>query len=330
MLEYETSYLLIALGFVIYVNLLVTVALWLIHRADRKRYLAYAIAAGLVETCRQFPDFLIGYYPTSVLLYQLSLLLQFTPSLLFFASLLHYTKTSLRVRRLLVVMPAVAFCLSGIVFQVEGIPAAGMVWYLYSLPLFFVNLGMLWVSASVGNGWSPARFLLTGTSFTLLVLRLWMSGLELGETFYLIIYMEYLVFPMMLAAMTLVESELTRQRVQLLLEQRTQAGEDLQFIVDNSDDIILIADEVGLVQTWSKQAASKFGYSAEHAIRKLHMDELFAQIKIDPAQTGTAEFQTKMEAQDGSWFKADVRTKTVAHRGHVYTIYVLKDVVEAI
>ena len=228
---------------------------------------------------------------------------------------------------MILAIPIIIYVISTATLLGNGLPA--LVVIVYAAPLILATFLMVWAAANVGSGWTPSRFLLTGTSFMLLVLRIWMSGVETGDIFYLLIYTEYLVFPMLLAAVILLEAELTNEHVQVLLEQRTQASEDLQFIVDNTDEIILISNEVGLVQSWSAQAARKFGYSAEQAINKLHMDELFSQLNLGNSKTGTVEFQTKLESADGSWFKARVSMKTVSHRGHVYNIYVLKDVVEA-
>lgn len=325
--ETEQSYQLLAQSFVVYVDLFIVVALWLIHRSNKRPYLALAIAAGLVEASRQIPDFLISVYPQSGLLYLLSLLLRFTASLLFLAALLRLTAIPARRQSLILAIPIIVYVISTATLLGSGLP--GLEVFVYAAPLILATFLLVWAAANAGSGWTPSRFLLTGTSFMLLVLRIWMTGVETGDIFYLLIYTEYLVFPMLLAAMILLEAELTNQRVQLLLEQRTQASEDLQFIVDNTDEIILISNEVGLVQSWSAQAARKFGYSAEQAINKLHMDELFAQMNIGHSKTGTAEFQTKLETADGSWFKARVSMKTVSHRGDIYNIYVLKDVVEA-
>ena len=324
--EYELTYFLLASGFVVYIDIIVVAAIGFIHRSEPKRYLFLAACAGIVETLRQVPDLFVSLDPAATTYYPASILLQFTSTLIFVAALLHLIKTGARKRRVLLLVPIIGFAISMFTLLNQGIPVHPAFWYLFSAPLFLATLTLVWAAAQISTGWTPGRFLMVGLSLMLLVLRFAVTGMELGDTFYLLYYVECLLFPMLIAALILTESELTQRRVSDLLAERTQSGEDLQFIVDNSDDIVLVANEVGLVQSWSARAAAKFGYSSEQALNKLHMDDLFAQITLKTPLIGTREFQTKMEASDGSWFKVDVRSKTVAHRGAFYSIFVLKEV----
>ncbi|MCG8416299.1 MAG: ATP-binding protein [Pseudomonadales bacterium] len=137
------------------------------------------------------------------------------------------------------------------------------------------------------------------------------------------------MFPIMLGALDLSEVEKAHRRVKSLLADQSQSRKDLQFILDYSLDVILVTDEAGLLQSWSKKATESFGYTHDQVIGKMHIDELFIGFLRHGNTGDTSEFQGTMERLDGSTFLVNVRTRTVKRRRNaVYVMYVLQDLSE--
>jgi PAS domain S-box-containing protein len=127
----------------------------------------------------------------------------------------------------------------------------------------------------------------------------------------------------MLAAIILFEVEFANRQIKTLLDERTRSEQDLQFIVDNSLDVILITDNVGLLQSWSNKAQSIFGYVPDQAVGKIHMDDLFAN-NYWGRDIGAAEcFSSEMENVDGRRFPVEVRMREVNDAGSKYHVFVV-------
>ncbi|MCH7816992.1 MAG: hypothetical protein IIC60_10540 [Proteobacteria bacterium] len=59
MLETDLSYALVSEGFIVLLNIMVTMGLWLNYRTSRNPYLLMACVAGVVESLRQIPDIML-------------------------------------------------------------------------------------------------------------------------------------------------------------------------------------------------------------------------------------------------------------------------------
>jgi len=133
---------------------------------------------------------------------------------------------------------------------------------------------------------------------------------------------------MMLIALIIYEIEYSNRKVRRLLDSRTQSEQDLQFIVDNSLDIILVADDAGLLRSWSTKAQEVFGYTKDHAVGKVNMDEMFENNFFDQEVGAVDEFHSRMKSIDGESFMVDVRLKKVSHNDSDYSIFVLRLIAE--
>ena len=157
----------------------------------------------------------------------------------------------------------------------------------------------------------------------LLLARISIPAIESIALIDLIYYIEVLLFPIMLMALNLVDVEKTQKMVSELLTEKTQSEEDLQFILDNSIDIILTANNVGLLISWNKRAQGMFGYSRLQAIGKVHIDELFYDNYWHKNADEFSDFDSTMENIEGVSFPVNVRMKTVSKEGKAYSLYVI-------
>ena len=83
------------------------------------------------------------------------------------------------------------------------------------------------------------------SSLLLLPARITISAIESIALVDLFYYMDVLLFPITLLTLNLDEIEKTKKRVSELLIEKKQSEEHLQFILDNSIDIILNAYTFG-------------------------------------------------------------------------------------
>jgi len=124
------------------------------------------------------------------------------------------------------------------------------------------------------------------------------------------------------------EVEANTAQIASLLDDRMQSEQDLQFMLDNSLDVILVADSIGLLMSWNKRAELKFGYTSEQAIGKLHMDDLFTDNFWEKELREDRESCARMEHVEGHSFDMGVRVKSVSHRKSEYRIYVLRELAQ--
>ncbi len=152
---------------------------------------------------------------------------------------------------------------------------------------------MCWRAVRTGPGLAASKILLGASSAVILAIRLSLPAIDSDVLFGALYYIEYFCFIIMLAAIILFEVEFAY----------------LQFIVDNSLDVILITDNVGLLLSWSSKAQSIFGYVPDQAVGKIHMDDLFAN-NYWGRDIGQAErFSSEMENVDGLRFPVEVRIR---------------------
>lgn len=320
------SNFLLAQGFVVLLILMVITGLWLNYRNSRKLYLAITCAAGLIEASRQLPDVMLNAFPESSLWYLLSLLLQFSASIVFIYALTRIKEKPERNSLGLIAVLTLGFVVGLILQFTVSLPASVLGRYLYSIPLLFATALIVWCAWRSNSELSPSRFFLLMISTLLLLVRATSPAFFDTGTYALIYYIELLLFPMAMSALVLTEVEFAQHRVESLLADKVQTEKDLQFILDHSLDVILTTDEVGLLRSWNMRAERQFGYSERQTVGKLHIDELFLDNYRHKNVSDLAEFQSQMEHSNGNSFWVKVRMQTIVHDDQAYSIYVLRDI----
>ena len=319
------SYFLLAQGFIVLIILIAIAGLWLNYRNSRKLYLAIACGAGLIEASRQLPDLMLNVFPESPQWNFLSVLLQFSASLIFVLALIRIKGEVGRNSLALMWISALGFVVSvGIQFTIY-FPESSQNQYLYSLPILFLTALIVWRSWLTSDTLSPSRFFLLMTSILLLIVRAASPAIEFGDTYLLVYYMELLLFPVMMAALVLTEVEFAHHRVEKLLADEMQREKDLQFILDHSLDVILTTDEVGLLRSWNMRAEQQVGYSGQQTVGKIPIDKLFLDNYRHENVSDPTEFQSQMKHTNGDSFWVKVRMQTIVRDEQAYSIYVLRD-----
>jgi PAS domain S-box-containing protein len=328
MLTDDLTFYLFAIGFISLLNLMITSGLWLSFRTSKKRYLAIASSAAAVEVCRHTVDFFLGSNRDSFLLYITSSFLQFGSTIILSASLLFIFRNSLG-KELLIFIGLILSLIAVTLFQIF-IPLSPAIYlkYLYACPLIAATGFLCWRAWFTGSILSPSKIFLLVASGALLLIRITLPSLVIDNFYLLLYYMEYLSFSMVLIALIIYEIEYSNRKVRRLLDSRTQSEQDLQFIVDNSLDIILVADDAGLLRSWSTKAQEVFGYTKDHAVGKVNMDEMFENNFFDQEVGAVDEFHSRMKSIDGESFMVDVRLKKVLHKDSDYSIFVLRLIAE--
>ncbi len=317
-----------ASGFVALLDLMLVAVLWLSFRAADRDYLKIACCAGLLEILRPGVDLVAGINGAEGTWYLLSLVFQFGSTLLFIAALLLiYEKVT---RTYYVLFSLLGVGLIGVlVYQSVNVGLDTLAyWYISSTPIIALSFILLWRAIKTGTEISGAKIILVVSSLFVFSIRAVLPALDYGEFYLLLYFMEYLSFSMMLVGLVLFELEFSKQQISDLLNERIQSEKDLQFIVDNSLDVILVADHVGLLQSWSAKAREIFGYTQDQAVGKIHMDDLFVSNFWGQGMDEDDEVQAKMESIDGKSFLVDVRVREVSQAGNVYNLFVLRLVEE--
>lgn len=325
MSETDISYNVIAGIFIVILTLMPTAGLRVDYVSSRKPYLAWAFLAGLITIARQLPDALLALSPDSNLNYLASSFLQFLASLVFLIALFRIDgELGRRAKSLLAFLIAGWLCAAAYLVLI-GLPQTVPVWYSVSIPTIAVSLFIFLTLFRVGLRSSTSRILLLISSFALLSLRIGMPASSSMEMVYLVYFLELLLFPVLLTALHLSEVQSTHEKVKALLRRRTQSEANVQFILDHSMDIIVAVDSAGLLTTWNKGAEAKFGYTAEQAIGKVHIDDFFVDNYCHSDVEEYTEFDASMENVDGETIAVRVRIKTITEGGRNYTIYMLRD-----
>ena len=325
----DTYYLLLAAAFVCIANLMALAGLGVSYFNAKKGYILLACFAVVVEILRQIPDFLLVDHPDSYPVLLASSALQFVASAIFLAALLQLAGKPRRHGQALLGLFTLLFLSISAYEYLAEVAYTVATWYVSSIPVLLTTAALFWASWSIATP-SSGRNLLLLSSLTLFVARAWLPAtLESLDLLYLIYYMEVLMFPIMAMALNLTEVEATHGKVQALLKKQTQSEKDLQFILDNSLDITLIADNVGLLLSWNKRAEGVFGYDANQVVGKYHIDELFAGNYWHKNATEFNEFEALMENVDGGTFPVKARMRTVHKDDETYSIYVINEETEA-
>lgn len=314
----------VALAFLLLFNLMVLAALWLSYRTSSREYLKVGCFAGAVELMSYSMDLVLLAVPESMTPKLLFQVFQFGATLLFVAALLMVSERVTRFYYWAFAILGLGLLVSLVYAQLTGIPEDLGAQYLSLLPLLALTGLLCWRALQTGTRFTLGRLFLILASFSMLLFRLILPTIAAGPVSDFIYFLEYLTFSVMLIALLLYELEFANAAVEDLLLEKIQSEQDLEFIVNNSLDIILVSDAVGLLQSWSTKAREVFGYSREQAVGKIHMDDLFAGNYWGRGFGTAEEFQSKMETVDGQGFMVDVRMREVSHPSGAYHVFVLR------
>ncbi len=324
MLTDDTTFFVLAVMFIAILNAMIISGLWLSYLTSEKPYLGLACLAGGIEILRQFSDFGAGSYPDNVFFYSLSNTLQFSSTLvLAIAMLAVFGSISSRIKLSIAILCA-ALVVSVIYEAIVKRPSNPTETYLGAIPLICASGFLVWRTIFTGQAIAPSKLFFLTASAALFIIRIFLPAMPVDNLYLLLYYIEYVCFSMMLIAIILYEIEYSNRKVRNLLDSKVQSEQDLQFIVDNSFDIILVADQQGLLRSWSKKAQDVFGYTREQAIGKIHLHGMFVDNFLDRELGAVDEFHAHMESIDGKSFMVDVRMKEVSHDNSYYSIFVLR------
>lgn len=305
-------------------NVIAGVLLYNSYRSTGKSYLLLAVWAVVVESTRQLPDGFIPFYPEQNSVYVVSILLQASAALLFLFALMRLCEVDDKSYKLAAATFIGAIIGVAAIHSLTGLPTSTGEWYFVYSPVLIITLATVVFAKKIANKSTTSRKSAVYGSALLFLLRFWLPGIESFDLIEIIYYIEVLVFPFLAATLTLSEFELAHQRIKNLLADRTRTIKELQFVFDNSMDTILITDKVGLLLSWNDQAEKKLGYTAEQAIGKIHIDELFADNYWHRNTAEKEVFPATMEAADGSNFPVTARMQTVVEDDLSRTIYVIQ------
>ena len=324
MQDFEFAVYLIALGFVSLLNLLVMTALWLAFRTSKHRYLKIAIIAAAIESARVVIDLILSVNTESFFWYGTSQTFQFASTLMLGLTVLHIFDINRGVYKVALTFFGLGF-FPALYAEIVFSPVAGTALvYLVNLPLLGVTATLSLRALLMSNRFVASKMFLVAASSAYLIIRGLSPALGVTDISLVLYYIEFILFTIMLATFLLYELEFSNERVQKLLDDISQSESDLQFIVDNSLDVILVADPIGLLRSWSAKAQEIFGYTHEQAIKKIHMDELFVSNFWGRDFEDVDQFQARMESIEGRHFLVDVRRREVNHNNSRYLIFVLR------
>jgi PAS domain S-box-containing protein len=325
MSETDISYTLLAGFSIVLLTLLPTLALRVDFKSSGKPYLGWAFLAGLIAMAGQVPDGLLGINPDSGGYYLASSFFQFLASLVFFVALLRLEGELRKQEKTVLAVLAISWVCAAAYLLMVGQPQTIVLWYFVSAPIILVTLLIFLQLFRVSLKSSTSQILLLISSFALLSLRAIIPVASSIELVYLIYFLQLMLFPVLLTALHLSEVQTTHEKIKSLLRRRIQSEANVQFILDNSMDVIVAVNSAGLLTTWNKVAEVKFGYTAEQAIGKVHIDDFFIDHYCHSDSLDYREFDAWMENASGETIAVRVRLKTIHESGRNYTIYMLRD-----
>lgn len=312
--------------FVCVLILALATGFWVSYLNKRKPYFKIVAFAAIFEALRVIPDSFLIIAPENLIALSANILLQFLgTAILLFALYEANNRTQNYKRNAAVILGVGFFAVAAYVFALPTYEQPSLDAYIALAPVLLVTILLIWEGWQFIENISASRILFSLSAMGLLMLRGVQPSLALDELYLAIYYMELVTYPIIIVSLMLAEVENTNKRISELLTDKEQSEANLQFIVNNTLDIILVADEVGLLSSWSKKAQEKFGYTAEQAIGKIHMDELFVGNPSSQAGRDTEEFEGIMESMNGSQLEVEVRMQTVSHKENMHSIYVLRD-----
>lgn len=321
----QTVYILVAVGFILILNLMAFISLRVNYRSTRKRYLLLASIAVVIEALRQLPSLLLSIDPNSFPAILLSFFLQFAASLLLLCAIIRKDSEFKTEHKILLGVLMIAAAL-GLAFTViNGFPQTILNWLPLTLPAIFTALAILWKIRLTAMVAFSGKILLILSAISLTSIRVALLFVGSTEMVYLLYYLDVLMFPILVSALVLAEVETAHSQVSALLKERTRSEADTRFILDNSLDIILTVNNAGLLLSWNKRAENIFGYKNEQTIEKMYIDELFSGTYCHQNADQEETLSAIMERIDGKAFPVTARIKTVIDDSETYTIYVIQE-----
>ena len=301
---------------------------WVSYLSSHKPYQKVIVVALAFEAIRIVPDYFLTEDLNNIAALIASVFLQFVGTIILLYALLVANDRTRKRRQLTLASTTAIFVTSNIyVFLTSSeisLPSTDA--YISSVGIILATTLVISEGWKVATSISASRILFSLAALSLLMIRSVLPSMEYDDIYFIVYYTELLAYPIIVIALMLAEVENTNKRIKELLADKARSEADLKFIVNNTLDIILVSNEVGLLQSWSQKAQEKFGYSEQQAVGKIHMDELFVGNHIGQSGQDTAEFQNRMETMDGSEFMAEIRMQTVVHMQNIYSIYVLRDI----
>lgn len=321
----QTAYFLVAIGFILLLNLMAFIFLRVNYRSTRRIYLQWASVAVAIEASRQIPTLVLSISPDSLPAMLLSFFLQFAASWVLLCAIIRKESMLNTGHKTLLGFLSLSYGFGFIFSVVNGFPQSWPYWLPITLPAIFTVSALLWKIRYTEISTLSGRILLILCATSLVSIRASLVIVQSVEMVYLLYYLDVLIFPILVSVLVLAEIENTHSRVNELLSEKTQSEADLVFILDNSVDIILTVNNAGLLLSWNKRAENVFGYTGEQTIKKVHIDDLFSSNYCHKNVDQEEALSATMERIDGKAFPVKVRIKTVVDSAETYTIYVIKD-----
>lgn len=324
-LNTQPAYFLIAIGFILLLNLMAFIFLRANYRSTRKIYLQWASIAVAIEAARQIPALVLSISPDSLAAVLLSFFLQFAASWVLLCAIIRKANVFNTGHKILLGFLLISYGLGFVFSVVNGFPQSLPYWLPITLPAIFTVSALLWKVRYTEISTLSGRILLILCATSLVSIRVSLLIAQSTEMVYLLYYLDVLIFPILVSFLVLAEIENTHSRVNKLLREKTRSEANLAFILDNTVDIILTVNNAGLLLSWNKRAENVFGYTGEQTIKKIHIDDLFSGNYCHKNVDQEEALNATMERIDGKEFPVKVRLKTVIDDAETYTIYVIKD-----
>ncbi|MFT6093703.1 MAG: PAS domain S-box-containing protein [Pseudohongiellaceae bacterium] len=321
----QVAYFLVAIGFILLLNLMAFVLLRVNYRSTNKIYLQWASLAVAIEALMQVPSVMLSLSPGSLPAMLMSFFLQFAASWVLLCAIIRKARKFNTGDKILLRSLLTSYVL-GLAFSlINGFPQSLLNWIPVILPAVFTASAILWKIRYTEISTLPGRVLLVLCAISLVSIRVSSLIVDSTEMVYLLYYLDVLMFPILVSVLAFAEVENTHSRLNQLLSEKTRSEADLAFILDNSVDIILTVTDAGLLLTWNNRAENILGYTHAQTIRKVSIDDLFVGNYWHKNTDREQAFDAVMEHVDGKTFPVSVRMKTVVDDEQTHTIYVIKD-----
>lgn len=321
----QAAYFLVAISFILILNLMAFISLRVNYRSTRKPYLLLASIAIVIEALRQIPTLLLSSNPESYPALLLSLFLQFSASLMLLSAIIRKENEFKTNDKILLGSLLALYILSSVFNFSNENPQSTLHWLALTLPAIFTVLAILWKIRRTEISALSGKILLILSCISLVAIRVAMIIVDSIDMVYLLYYLDVLIFPMLVSALILAEIENAHSKVSSLLVEITRSETDLRFILDNSVDIILTVSNAGLLLSWNKRAENVFGYTGVQTVKKMYIDELFSGNYCHKNVNQEEAISGFMERIDGKIFPVKARIKTIIDVSGTHTIYVIRD-----
>ncbi|MFK7863641.1 MAG: PAS domain S-box protein [Pseudohongiellaceae bacterium] len=321
----EIAYFLVAIGFILILNLMAFLSLRINFLSSRKPYLLLGCFAVGFEASRQVPALVLSLNPESLPAVLVMFGLGFVASLTLLWSIITREQTPQRNHKQLLGILVSLYLLGLVGTLVNGFPPSTRYWLPLVLPSILTSAAILVTLARANIPTLSGKIFLILSATSLLSIRIGQLMVESTEMVFLLYYMEAVIFPILISTLIFAEVEFTHTQLVSLLNERTRSEADLRFMLDNSVDIMLRVNKSGLLMSWNKRAEQVFGHGANQVIGKLHIDELFPSNYYHSNVDQPLFFDGTMERIDGKIFPVKIRMKTLKQEDEVHSIYVINE-----